>query len=286
MSRDVSNERRTMPTLKILPRLLMLVFLFSAITVVARAEDAQSSFEAANKLYDQGKFAEADTAYEQLISAGDISPALLFNRGNALFKLGHLGRAIASYLQAERLAPRDPDIRANLQLARTRARGGSPYHANRLTAPLTYLTLNEWTALTVAAFWLFFIQLAAIQWQPDLKLRLTNGIYCAALAVVFFAVCLGYNINRDYFTNSVVVISGEVEVRNGPLDEAPSVFKVRDGAELEIVDQKDNWFQVVDPSQRVGWIPQSDVLRLGPATMKAKVGIEGTMTERRSGTSG
>ena len=42
------------------------------------------------------------------------SPALLFNYGNAEFKAGHLGKAIAAYRRAELLAPRDAEIRANL----------------------------------------------------------------------------------------------------------------------------------------------------------------------------
>src|SRR5204863_6861501 len=83
-----------------------------------RAENAPSVFEAANRLYFEGKFSEAATTYGILEQSGEKSPALYFNWGNALFKSGQIGRAIAAYRQAEALAPRDPDIRANLQFAR------------------------------------------------------------------------------------------------------------------------------------------------------------------------
>ncbi len=91
------------------------------------------------------------------------------NRGNAWFKAGQVGRAIASYRQAQLLAPRDAALRANLQLARTRARGGSVYHADRWRDWLGRLSLNEWAWLTAAAVWAFFILLAAGQWRTEVK---------------------------------------------------------------------------------------------------------------------
>jgi uncharacterized protein YgiM (DUF1202 family) len=37
---------------------------------------------------------------------------------------------------------------------------------------------------------------------------------------------------------------------------------VRDGNELTLLGTKDKWLQVADVSNRSGWIPESDVLRL------------------------
>src|SRR5438094_10424308 len=54
----------------------------------ARAENPASAFEAGNKLYYEGKFAEAAAAYEKLALSSQASPALYFNLGNACFKSG------------------------------------------------------------------------------------------------------------------------------------------------------------------------------------------------------
>ena len=86
----------------------------------ARANDFTKSFDAANQLYVEGRFADAAAAYEGMLQTGNISEAILFNRGNALFREGKTGLAIASYREAQVLAPRDRDLRANLQFARTR----------------------------------------------------------------------------------------------------------------------------------------------------------------------
>src|SRR5689334_17765004 len=88
-----------------------------------RAQTPLAAFDAANKLYEQGKYAEGAGAYEKILQTGTASPALYFNLGNAFFKSGQIGRAIIAYRQAQRLTPRDPDVRANLQFARNQVQG-------------------------------------------------------------------------------------------------------------------------------------------------------------------
>jgi tetratricopeptide (TPR) repeat protein len=240
-------------------------------TLRLHAAGPEAAFEQGNKLYEEGKYAQAVASYDQALQTGKLSAALLFNRGNALFKLGQTGRAIASYLQAKKISPRDPDLHANLQFARSMARGGTNYRAERWHAWLGSLTLNEWTLLTTATLWILFMFLALGEWRPELRRTLRNYTVAAAFAVLFAGVCLAGVIDDDYFTKSAVVIAGEAEVRNGPLEESQTVYKVRDGAELTVLDQKDGWYQVVDAAQRVGWLRQEQVLLLEPANAsKAK----------------
>src|SRR5690348_13772181 len=87
------------------------------------AADISAGFDSANKLYEQGKFADAASAYEKLVQTGSVSPVLYFNLGNAYFKSGQLGHALAAYHRAEQLAPRYPDVRANLRFVRGQVQG-------------------------------------------------------------------------------------------------------------------------------------------------------------------
>ncbi len=238
---------------------LMLVF------STVHAADVTGGFETANKLYEGGRYADALAAYDRLLETGGASEALLFNRGNALFKLGQFGRAIESYRLAQQLAPRDPELRANLQFVRTRARGGAPYPSPRWRGWLDSLSLNEWTALTAAAFWVLFLLLALVQWRRELRTRLRPGIVAAALAALLLAAGLGIELNANYFTRSAIVTAGETDIRNGPFDEAPSIYKVRDGAELTVLDRKDNWLQIADSADRIGWVRLDQVLLFNPA---------------------
>src|SRR5438309_7937754 len=101
----------------------IILLLFFCVSSFARAGDLSSAIEQANKLYEQGKFTEATVAYEKIIADGRVSPALYFNIGNALFKSDRIGRAILNYRLAEQMAPRDPDIRANLRFVRNHVNG-------------------------------------------------------------------------------------------------------------------------------------------------------------------
>src|ERR1700743_1541911 len=155
-----------------------------------RAADVPSNFDAANTLYNEGKFSDAATAYDKLLASGNCSEAIYFNRGNALLKQGQVGRAIASYLQAQQLAPHDPALRANLQVARVRARGGQPFQLDRWRSFFGKLSLNEWTVLAVIAFWLLFLLLAALQWRPTLKPALRSYCFAVGAVVVVLGICL------------------------------------------------------------------------------------------------
>ena len=74
---------------------------------------------ATNALYEDGRYEQAARSFQQLVDKGYGDPVLYYNLGNAYFKQGDIGRAILNYLRAERLAPRDDDIRTNLDFARS-----------------------------------------------------------------------------------------------------------------------------------------------------------------------
>ncbi len=93
---------------------IVLVWLLGLSTALAAPGD---DFKAANQLYDAGKFAEAAAAYEKIEPK---TAHVYYNLGNAWFRENKLGLALLNYARARRLAPRDPDILANLKFAQQR----------------------------------------------------------------------------------------------------------------------------------------------------------------------
>ncbi len=148
--------------------LLLALAVISFLPARSQAAISATAFDAANKLYEEGKFTAAVSAYEKLLQSGQASAALYFNLGNAFYKSGQIGRAIATYRQAELISPRDPDLRANLQFARKQIQSPTLL-PGRLERWLSRLTLNEWTLLAAGAVWLWLLLLAALQWRPSLK---------------------------------------------------------------------------------------------------------------------
>jgi tetratricopeptide (TPR) repeat protein len=237
-------------------RALVLLILWP---ICSRAALSTESFDAANKLYEQSKFNDAATAYQKMLDSGQASTALYFNLGNAWFKAGQIGRAVASYRQGEQLSPRDPDIRANLQFARNQVQGPT-LMKSRWQRWLRSLSLNEWTELTAGAVWLWFFLLIVLQWRPGLKATLRNWVSALGLGAAVACGCLVAALYQQRFTGGAIVIAHEATARHGPLEESPSAFSVNDGAELRVLDHKDDWLQVSTGPARIGWLKRDQVV--------------------------
>lgn len=236
---------------------LLLAVIFGGFRSFA-ATEVEMKFDAANRLYAQNKFSEAAAAYDQIITNGTISSVLYFNLGNAHFKAGQLGQAIAAYRQAERLTPRDPDVRANLRFALNRVQG--PTLKNTAGQRwLGTLSLNEWTLLGFAGIWLTLGLLIVRQIKPVLVPALKSWTWLSVAGTTVLFICLVLALPQNTPGRMAIVTVTDATVRNSPLDEAPGSFTAHDGAELRVLDHKDDWLQVTDDAQRFGWVKRSSV---------------------------
>jgi tetratricopeptide (TPR) repeat protein len=225
------------------------------------AADVPADFNAANRLYAEGKFAAAAAAYEKILQTGAISPALWFNYGNAEFKLGQPGRAIAAYRRAELLAPRDDEVRANLDFVRHQVAGPTLRESGwaRIAGWLGFLTLNEWTTLVAVAFWLTFVLLALRQIQPAWRPRLRGLTSGMVLLTILSCASLGAAATIHFSKPVAVVIEAGATARSGPFAEAQDAFKAQNGVELAVLDRRRDWLQVADGSGHIGWLPAKQV---------------------------
>lgn len=238
---------------------LLLLFLFAH--VAALAEQPGAGFDSANRLYEKGEYTAAAAAYEKLAASQRASPALYFNLGNACFKNGQIGRAVAAYRRAQALAPRDPDIRANLRFALGAVPGNNTRVAP-LDRALKLLTLNERGFLTALSLWMCFGALALAQLKPSWKNSVSSYVTAGLIFSIFFGAWFIQGLIEHATNRKVVVTAPTAAVRFGPLEESQVSFNVRDGNELRVLGKKDRWLQVSDASNRTGWIPEGEVLRL------------------------
>lgn len=222
------------------------------------AADAAADFSAANRLYAEGKFADAAAGYEKILATGAQSPALLFNYANAEFKAGNLGKAIAAYRRTGQWSPRDDEIRANLAFVRNQVQGAT-VREGRWQSWLGKLSLNEWTLLAAGAFWLTCLLLATGQIRPALAPKLRTLTRLAVVLVIFFGAGLSLQAVNHFSRQTAVVISAEATARSGPFDWEQIAFTLRDGAELRVLDRHDDWVQVADGSGKIGWLNRKQV---------------------------
>ena len=244
--------------------LLLAILLPLAVSGSARGTVLDSTqtivaFDAANKLYEQGRFAEAVPGYQQLIDAGAGSATVYFNLGNAYYKTGQIGRSIAAYRQAERLAPREPNIQFNLNFARKRVAIGEPPARPFLDRILGALTLDEWTALAAAAVWVTFLLLALGELREASRHWARRYALITGAAILLLGAAVAGAAIQRFRPSEAVVAVPEALVRSGPLEEAKVLHHFRDGTEVRWLDQKRvadaaTWFQVRNSSGQLGWV--------------------------------
>lgn len=210
-------------------------------------------FTQGNSAYEAGQYARAVVFYDSA-AATSGRPAVYFNRGNAKFKQGMIGAAIADYLRAWVLNPHDRDIRHNLEFARRFRPDRIAAQENPLIGAATQLIrLVPLRLARLLAGVLFLAALAA------LALFLVNGrrpaAWLAAGLGVLFIYCLAGQLSWRAVTNSsrVVVVVPELVLRAGPGAEYKEIVIVHDGMEATVREHRPGWMLIQVPGGEGGW---------------------------------
>ncbi|MEP6663554.1 MAG: SH3 domain-containing protein, partial [Verrucomicrobiota bacterium] len=246
---------------------IAMVFLFFIFAPASRAEEFSMQFNAANRLYEQGKITDAIGSYEKITQAGFVSAPLFFNLGNSFFKAGKIGQSIVAYRRAQNLAPRDPEIQENLRFARAQAGGGTAPGKPFWQTALGKLTLDEWTIWTAAFLAVLFFILAMGEGRSGWKKSLRPMRIFLGLGSLFLALCLIFSWRIQTVPSAVVVVP-EAVVRLGPFEESQSAFTLRDGAEVVLLARQNGWREMVDATKRTGWLPEKQLALVASSPQK------------------
>ena len=242
--------------------------------LVARApapatEAATEAMHTANGLYESGQLAQAAQVYEQLVDQGYVDGALFYNLGNAYYKQGDPGRAIVNYRRAQQLMPRDPDIKANLALARAQTvdqvevAGDGGLVSQLGEAMQSRFTLDE-IALAALGVWVVFVFLliltgtakAGSRWRKALQYSLVP--VTVVLAVGFLA--LGSFLYVGSAESEGVIVASEVDVTSGPGAQYVTAFSLHNGAEVNLLETRGSWVRLALPGGELeGWVPGTAV---------------------------
>ena len=218
------------------------------------------------------KFSEAEVMYESILAHGLVNWQVLYNLGNAFYQQGALGKAIASYRRAERLAPRREEIQFNLEKAKAEARDKEapsrpPQWVCTLLFPYYQLNTNEVTEAGLAAYWAFAILLILVVFVRRAWAKCLCAIALAAAVVL--AATLGAKVFNDQRAKQGVVTSEVCAVRLGHGIEYDKRFEVHEGAEFVVLGR------YRDPRSHQEWLK----VRLFVALRQANVDEEGTAAQ-------
>ena len=226
------------------------------------AENAQAIFFRANGLYAEGRYADAAAEYERLLGSGVASANTYFNLGNAYLKAGKTGRAILAYERGRRLAPGDPDLRANLTFARSPEATPEPAPWwTRLLFPLAASWSSDALLLGAAcAWWLLAGLLAAGRLLPAARRGTSRAALIAGAALAIFGASAAWRLATvDLRPAAVVVAADEVPVRFEPSSGGTIYFQAKPGTTLRLLGTREGWAQVERDDGRRGWVERDAI---------------------------
>ncbi len=125
---------------------------------------------------------------------------------------------------------------------------------------LRRLSLNEWALLAAASLWVFFGTLAFLQWRPALQRSARGSLAVLGATALLLCGCAAAALYQTRTERLAIVVTTDAQVKNGPLDESENAFMAHDGAELAVLDRKDEWLQVEADTGRTGWIKKDQVV--------------------------
>jgi tetratricopeptide (TPR) repeat protein len=220
-----------------------------------------SAFSDANQQFESGDFAAAAASYEKILAAGGPDAAVLYNLGNSYQSLKQYGPAILSYERARLLAPRDPDLVANLALARKAATAFEEAPANpRLDAALDYLSRNEWSWLVAAcAVFLGVLSVAAGAVKFPRRGRKLATISAAVAVLAIAAASTSLYLRRGEATRGII-LSDNATVRLSPFAKADSLGTAGVGRVVHLGTQSGDFRYVEVPETHLrGWLAKDEV---------------------------
>ena len=237
----------------------------------AQEPSATDLMAAANGRYERGEFAEAAQQYEDLVAIGYEDSALYYNLGNAYLEGGDPGRAILNYLRAGELSPRNPNVRANLDIARSMTLDKIETERDSLVESVSYLG-RRWVTpgeLGVVALLLWTVGCLAVSallvWRTAplrVALRIVAGV-SSVTALLTFALLLNM-IYANPYDSAGVVTAESVDALSGPGFQYAEEFTLHSGAQIRLLDTRRGWFQVTLPGGEIrGWMPAHTVESVG-----------------------
>jgi tetratricopeptide (TPR) repeat protein len=226
---------------------------------------AREDFAAANRLYEQGRYAEALPVY---LKVADQFPSgrggaatdwqVPYNIANCHYKLGNYLQAKVHYLKARRLRPLEPAVARNIAMTNRHflddARLPDPDFVTRAVQMLESRVSLD--ALSV------MLLLAALLFNAFLFLLLTRGrsrklLYALGFSLLLVAGLGACHVGRAAAlgrSDTAVIREEGSPLRSGPGEDHTVLFKVNPGLEVRIIDRSGEWVQVTASERIAGWI--------------------------------
>jgi tetratricopeptide (TPR) repeat protein len=249
----------------ITPLLLAALLLYPT---AGKAVPVDSLLSAAAAAYAAGDHGTALSLYTAVLAEGSSAP-LLYNIGNCHYRAGDHAMAILHYERALKMAPGDDDIRANLELARSRTKD----RVNELPASQVMLRwerfaggrdIDQWARISVGSALLFFALLALVTLLNNATWRVAVRVLsiCAGI-LLMLSLVMAWSRHRSLTMHEdAIVMAQRVDVRSEPTERGTVLFVIHRGTKVHVIQELEGRIEVRLANGSQGWMEADQVERI------------------------
>lgn len=236
----------------------------SLIPLVLFGSAFEDTFTQAVKAYQDDSYEEAARLFETLVDQGVVDAEVFYNLGNAYYRVGELGQAIANYERALQLNPRMADAEENLAqaISQTERRLSRP-PPPRLEQSLLFwhhsITPGMAFGLTAICWTGTWLLLALRKLRPVRYLR-RAAVVLAVLAVLFAASAW----IKAHPQAMAVASADRVPVHYGTSTSETVHFELYEGDRVRVDRHQGNWIRVETADGQRGWAQRDYMTLVGP----------------------
>lgn len=227
--------------------------------------NADSLFQEANRLYQQGEYEPALELYNSIILSGEESADLYYNMGNAAYRSNSIGHAILYYNKALKLEPSHEDALHNLEyVSRYRLDVFEEvpvlFLATWISGFLQIFPERTWSIMALVFFILILSGLLIYLFSRHMAIKkagFTSGLIAFLLFIVTFSCAVSRHreiVNPD----EGIILVPSVVVRSSPSESGTELFILHEGTKIKVNEEVSGWQNVRVIDGREGWIRTSD----------------------------
>jgi tetratricopeptide (TPR) repeat protein len=230
-------------------------------TATATASEQARPFLSALEAYKAGDYPGAIAQFKSIVQGGVVNGRLYYNLGNAYLKNSELGPAILWYERALELMPSDPDLRFNLEYARSLTKDVPEESGSPLARILFFWNyqLGARDVKMVAIGLNLLVWLSIALWRSTRRRGPARTALVAAFPALVFALTALFNYAMAARFQPAVVLFEQVAVRAGLEESATELFVLHAGAKVRVVKQLKDHFQIRFSDDKLGWVPKDRI---------------------------
>ncbi|MGE0174851.1 MAG: hypothetical protein AB7T49_18805 [Oligoflexales bacterium] len=221
--------------------------------------DVLSKIEAGMQAYERGDFSSSVSNWEEAVRAKTDSGKLFYNLGLAYQKTGKASSALAAFLAAEKLIPRNIQVKEGMGAVDT---AGTP--SGRTASPLVF----AWTDFLNKRETVWIVSLTAtvailsLGWGFLLSVAWARNLGFAFLVLVVYAASgLWHKEATPSNWGAIVAAEGTDVFSSADSANQSALFRITDGTPVLVMESPmGDWFKIQLSDGKAGWI-KSDFVK-------------------------